>query len=152
MTGRLIGIARAAESLAPLETVERVRISIETGVEGDCRGIKPDRQISILFRDGWEDACRDAGAELPWLTRRANLYVEGLDRPREAGGRIVIGEVVLEVAEETRPCALMEAAFAGLRAAMRPDWRGGVLCRVIEGGEIALGDRVSAELAPTAAA
>ena len=151
MIGRLIGIARAAEKMGPLEELEEATITVATGLEGDRRGAKPDRQISILFRDGWEDACRDAGAELPWLTRRANLYVEGLDRPRVAGGRIVIGQVVLEVTEETRPCALMEAAFAGLRAAMRPDWRGGVLCRVIEGGEIALGDGVSAELAPTVA-
>ena len=147
MTARLIGIVRTREHQAPLETLERVAVTVEAGIDGDCRGTKPGHQVSILFREAWADACRDAGADLPWTTRRANLLVEGLDWPREAGGRIVIGGVVLEVTQETRPCALMEAAFAGLRAAMRPDWRGGVLCKVIEGGEIALGDGVSAELA-----
>ena len=147
MTARLIGIVRAAESMGPLEALERGTISVDAGLEGDRGGLKPGRQVSILFREGWEDACRDAGAALPWQTRRANLYVEGLDRPREAGGRITVGEVVLEVTEETRPCALMEAAFAGLRDAMRPDWRGGVLCGVIKGGEIRQGDPVAYERA-----
>lgn len=151
MTGRLIGIVRAAERMGPLESLERATISVAAGIEGDCRGIKPDRQVSILFREGWEDACRDLGAELPWGTRRANLYVEGLEPIREAGGRIRVGEVVLEVFEETRPCAVMESAFGGLRAAMRPDWRGGVLCRVISGGEIRQGDAVAYEPAKSAA-
>ena len=126
MTARLIGIVRAAETLGPLEALERASITVAAGIDGDFHGTRTGRQVSILFREGWEDACRDAGAELPWQTRRANLYVEGLDRPREAGGRISIGELVLQVTEETRPCAVMEAAFAGLRDAMRPDWRGGV--------------------------
>jgi MOSC domain-containing protein YiiM len=148
MTGRLIGIVRAAEKLGPLEPLERGAITIEAGLEGDRRGVKPGRQISILFREGWEDACREVGAELTWLTRRANLYVEGLDRPRETGGRITIGEVVLEVIDETKPCALMEAACRGLKKAMQPDWRGGVVCNVIRGGEIRQGDGVSYERTP----
>ena len=143
MTPLLTGIVRAPEHQAPLEVLERVAVTVETGIEGDCRGSKPGHQISILFREAWADACRDAGAEFPWTTRRANLLVEGLDWPREAGGRIAIGEVVLEVTQETKPCSLMEAAFPGLRAAMRPEWRGGVLCRVIQGGEIMLGDEVA---------
>ena len=151
MTARLIGIVRAAEHMAPLETLEQASITVAAGIQGDCRGITPDRQVSILFREGWEDACRDAGADLPWQTRRANLYVEGLEPVREPGGRISVGEVVLEVFEETRPCAAMEAAFAGLRAAMRPEWRGGVLCRVIKGGEIRQGDLVAYAPAKAAA-
>ncbi len=143
MTSRLIGIVRAAAHQAPLETLERAAVTVEAGIEGDCRGAKPGHQISILFREAWADACREAGAELPWTTRRANLLVEGLDWPREAGRRISIGDVVLEVTQETKPCALMEAAFRGLRAAMRPDWRGGVLCKVVRGGEIELGDVVT---------
>ena len=143
MTARLIGIVRAAETLGPLEALEQASITVAAGIDGDFHGTRTGRQVSILFREGWEDACRDAGAELPWQTRRANLYVEGLDRPREAGGRISIGELVLQVTEETRPCAVMEAAFTGLRDAMRPDWRGGVLCSVVKGGEIREGDLVS---------
>jgi MOSC domain-containing protein YiiM len=145
MAGRLIGICRAREKMAPLETLDAASVTVEAGITGDVRGLKPGRQVTVLFREGWEDACRDAGEpDLPWLTRRANLYVEGLDRPRAVGVRLQIGEVVLEVADETKPCALMEAALPGLRAAMKPDWRGGVCCDVVRGGAIRLGDEVSA--------
>ena len=142
MTGRLIGIARTTELGAPMREIATASISIEHGIEGDARGMKLRRQVSILFREGWESACREIATQLPWTTRRANLYVEGLDFPREAGWRLQIGDVVLEVTQETSPCDLMEQARKGLRNAMTPDWRGGVCCAVIRGGEIRIGSPV----------
>lgn len=142
MAGWLIGIARTAELGAPLVEVETASLTEERGMEGDARGRKPNRQVTVLFREGWDDACRDVGAALPWVTRRANLLVEGIERPRAAGGRLRIGTTILEVTQETKPCHLMERAQAGLLKALTPDWRGGVCCRVIGGGEIRQGDTV----------
>lgn len=143
--GKLIGLARTARRLAAMEEIPHATITVEAGITGDARGHKPGRQITLLFREDWEAACRDVpglGAVLPWVTRRANLLVEGLVNPRRAGGYMIIGEVVLEVAGETEPCALMEKAQAGLKAALTPDWRGGVCCKVVKGGEIAQGNFV----------
>jgi MOSC domain-containing protein YiiM len=142
MQGLLVGIARVRELRAPLEESEDANVTVARGIEGDARGMKPGRQVTVLFREGWEDACDEVGAALPWVTRRANLYVEGVERPREVGGRIRIGDVVLAVAEETRPCELMERAHTGLRRALTPDWRGGVCCNVVAGGAIRIGDAV----------
>jgi len=139
---RLIGIAKAREKLAPLEEMTSAPVTVERGIEGDVRGTKTDRQITILFREGWEAACAEANASLPWVARRANLYVEGLLVPRE-GARIAIGDVVLQVTKETKPCALMDKAHMGLRAALMPEWRGGVCCNVITGGTLRLGNAVS---------
>ncbi len=150
MAGRLIGIARASERMAPLEELQQTTVSVEAGVDGDARGRSQGRQVTILFREGWEDACREARANLHWTARRANLYVEGFERPRAIGGRLRVGDVVLEVTEETAPCALMERTQAGLRDAMRPDWRGGVCCDVVSGGGIAVGDHVDLEITPPA--
>ena len=144
--GKLIGLARTPQRLAAMEEMPRAIITTLAGITGDARGHKRGRQVSVLFREDWEAACRDVpglGAVLPWVTRRANLLVEGLVNPRRAGGHIVIGEVVLEVAAETEPCELMEKAHAGLRAAMTPDWRGGVCCKVVKGGEITYGNFVT---------
>jgi MOSC domain-containing protein YiiM len=141
MSGNLVGIARVHEFGAPLEELTSTVISAERGIDGDARGSKRGRQVTVLFRDGWEDACRDVGADLPWVTRRANLLLANLERPREAGGTLRIGEAELQITMETRPCDLMERSYAGLRAALRPDWRGGVCCVVRRGGEIKLGDR-----------
>jgi MOSC domain-containing protein YiiM len=143
MTGRLIGIARIAEKRGPLEELGHADVSVERGIAGDRRGVKPGRQITVLFREGWDDACAELGVMLPWIARRANLYVEGLDRPRRIGDRLRIGDIVLAVTDETYPCNLMELAHRGLRNALAPDWRGGVCCDVIAGGAIRIGDSVS---------
>ena len=142
--GRLIGIAKAREKLAPLEEMASAPVSVAAGIEGDARGRNTDRQVTILFREGWEAACRDVGANIPWVARRANLYVEGVPVPRE-GERLCIGDVVLQVTKETKPCHLMDKAREGLKAALMPDWRGGVCCKVVKGGTIRVGDRVDVE-------
>jgi MOSC domain-containing protein YiiM len=140
--GRLIGIARAASRRAELIELPHVEIGFDTGVAGDARGRTPGRQVTILFREGWEAACRDLGAVLPWTTRRANLLVEGIAVPR-IGERLAIGTVALEVTAETDPCRVMEAAHRGLRAALTPEWRGGVCCRVRSAGTVSVGDLVN---------
>ncbi len=142
--GRLIGIARTHEKLAPLEEMTAVPVTVAKGIEGDARGANTDRQVTILFREGWEAACKEAGAKLPWVARRANLYVEGLPVPPE-GARLRVGEVVLQVTKETKPCHVMDKAHMGLKAALTPDWRGGVCCNVLSGGTIRLGDVVSVQ-------
>jgi MOSC domain-containing protein YiiM len=125
-----------------MQELSSAEISVERGVEGDARGAKPRRQVTVLSSEGWEAACREIGLQLPWTTRRANLYVEGVRFLCEEGWRLRIGDVVLEVTQETSPCELMERAHTGLRAAMTPEWRGGVCCSVICGGEVRVGTGV----------
>ena len=142
----VIGIAVAPRILAPMEERDEVAVTIEKGLDGDARGGKRLRQVSILFEDDWNDAVAATdGASMPWVERRANLHVRGMRSPQEVGGVFQIGDVRLEVAEETEPCELMESKRPGLQEAMMPDWRGGVCCRVISGGAIRLGDAVSYE-------
>lgn len=143
MTGRLIGIARRAKPRAAMETLERVAISTEAGVDGDCRGKPGKRQVTILAIEDFTAAIAEIApppTDAPWTLRRANLLVEGLVLPRVAGARVTIGPVVLEVTGETDPCSRMDAQLPGLTRALTPDWRGGVTCRVIAGGTIGLGD------------
>ena len=143
MSARLVGIARRDKPRAPRETLQRARISYDAGVEGDCRGKTPDRNVTIIFREDWDAACRDFGRELPWVTRRANLLVEGLAGFKQVGARLRIGPVVLEVTEENPPCRVMDILAEGLRVVLEPDWRAGVACRVLQDGVIALGDKVT---------
>lgn len=145
MAGKLAGIARASVLKAPLETLDAAEITVAGGIDGDARGSKPGRQVTVIAREAWEAACRDVGADLDWTTRRANLLTEDIELPRRAGARLRIGAALFEVTEETAPCMLMERAHTGLRKALAPDWRGGVCCTVVDGGAVALGDTVSVE-------
>jgi MOSC domain-containing protein YiiM len=142
MSGKLLGIARKAKPYAPMEELPRVAVTLDRGIDGDARGATPDRQVTVVAKADWDAACRDHGKALPWTTRRANLLVDTLDGMKRAGARFKIGALQLEVCEETEPCSRMEAASQGLRAALTPDWRGGVSCKVLTAGDIALGDPV----------
>jgi MOSC domain-containing protein YiiM len=142
MTGKLIGIARREKPRITMDEPARAAVSLHRGVEGDFRGATPDRQVTLLFREDWEAACRDHGKPLPWVTRRANLYVEGLQGFKRVGTRLKVGAVLLEVTEENEPCSVMDRQSQGLRAALQPEWRAGVACKVLTPGEVALGDRV----------
>lgn len=123
-------------------------ISIESGLEGDCRGARNrkngGRQVTVLSEEQWQDACRDLGMQLPWQTRRANLCVKGLRfGPENVGMRLAIDMyVVLEITGETTPCSRMEEAHRGLEAVLAKNWRGGVTCRVITEGAIMVGHEV----------
>ncbi|KAB2940649.1 MAG: MOSC domain-containing protein [Hyphomicrobium sp.] len=154
MSGRLIGIARREARRAQMQTVDSVEISVETGVSGDHKGAKFKRRaVTILAREDWEAALADLGANgeavaLNWTARRANLLVEGVRLPRAIGATLRIGPVLLEVTYPTTPCARMDEAHAGLRKVLHPEWRGGVTCKVLEGGRISIGDDVTAVHSP----
>jgi MOSC domain-containing protein YiiM len=154
MTGRLIAIARRSGRRAPMEELASATVTVAAGIEGDSRGAKfVSRQITVLAREDWAAAMLDLSdlmgpPDLPWTTRRANLFVEGLRLPRTKGSILQIGAVILEVTGQTNPCHRMEEAHRGLLSALHPDWRGGVTCRVREGGTLHLADPVTIHIAP----
>ena len=143
--GILLNIATKTASGEPMTAHREIAISRERGLEGDFRGEINNRQVTVVSREAWETACGQLKADLPWTTRRANLLVEGLDLEETAGSRLRIGRVVLEITGETTPCKRMDAAYAGLREALTPQWRSGANCRVIEGGTVRAGDEVQME-------
>jgi MOSC domain-containing protein YiiM len=139
--GRLLAIARATAKRAPLIELQETEVTLSDGIPGHVRGARPARQVTVLFREGWDDACDDLGTPLFWVTRRANLLIEGVPVP-DVGERLTIGGLVLEVTQETKPCRVMEAAHKGLHRALAPKWRGGVCCRVVTASRICVGDSV----------
>ena len=150
--GTLAGIARHARPRGGMETLERVTVTLDGGLDGDLRGlVKPGgrgrRQVTLIERGDWDAATRELGVDTPWFARRANLLVDGLDLPQTPGTRLRIGAtVVLEITCECDPCSRMDALAPGLFAALVPDWRGGACARVRAGGEIAIGDRIEIDV------
>ena len=149
--GIVTGIARHARPRGPMEVLDHVGVTVEAGLDGDFRGaVKPGgrgrRQVSLIERRDWDAAMADLGVDHHWSARRANLLVEGLDLPQVEGTRLRIGEVVLMITQECDPCSRMEEVEPGLKAALTPDWRGGVLTKVISGGDIAVGDKIEVEI------
>ena len=140
--GQLLGIATRPVRHAPMHEVVAARITVESGVNGDARGKPGRRQVSVITRQAWEAACAELGINLPWTTRRANLLIDGVDLQGKIGYELRVGDAVLTISGETRPCEVMERAYPGLKAALKPEWRGGVICRVTRSGEVTVGSEV----------
>ena len=149
--GILRGIARHDRPRGPMEVVQRARVTAALGVQGDFRGAvrpgkPPRRQVTLMEAESWAAALADIAAAVPWQERRANLLVDGIRLPRRTGAVIAIGASLrIETTGECDPCSRMEEVAPGLKAALLPDWRGGVLGRVITDGEIAVGDEIRIE-------
>ena len=112
------------------------------GVIGD-HGNSSRRQVSLLDEAAWRAACAELDAELEWTTRRSNVLVSNLDLQALVGRKIQLGSAVVEVIGEVVPCHVMDAAKQGLKAVLKPQYRGGVYGRVIESGQVHMGDKIT---------
>ena len=127
----------------PVQRVERATALADQGLLGD-HAVGGKRQVTILSREAWDAACAAFGRSVDPGVRRANVLVEGLDLAACIGRTLRIGDVVLEVLGETRPCELLDdGGRVGLCTSLRPERRGGVYARVVTGGELRVGDPVS---------
>ena len=99
--------------------------------------------LSRRYAAAWQAACEELGRDVDPGARRANVLVEGLTLADTFGERLRLGGCVVEIVHETVPCRLMDDAAPGLQAALRPERRAGVYGRIVEGGELRVGDPVS---------
>ncbi len=121
-------------------------------IEG--KGIKDNanqggkRQVTIIEEEVWTQLMEEVDASLPPETRRANLMVRGISLENSRSKYLQIGECLIRIYGETKPCEQMEEAHAGLQEAMRPNWKGGAFGEVMKGGVINVGDSVQWVEAP----
>ena len=141
------------------EAVDAARISVATGLDGDCwatRGSKrmpdgsADREAQVTVMNS-RFAALVAGEPERWDAAGDQLYVD-LDLGVEnlpPGARITVGGAVLEISEVPHTgCVKFSGRFGAdaLRAVSTPEGRAlrlrGVNTRVIESGEVRVGDPV----------
>ena len=115
---------------------------VDGGLDGDV-AVRPDRGITFLSSEQWAATMSELGTDLPWHTRRANVLVESASLGHLIGKTISVGSVHVQVKGETEPCGLMDQQYLGLREALVPEMRGGVLGRVVKGGSFKVGDLVT---------
>ena len=141
-----IGIrARRYEDLTSLESVIALK---DQGLQGDHYKGKPGskRQVTLIQQEHLSAVAAMLGKEGidPNLTRR-NIVISGINLHALKDRVFKIGAVMLEGTGDCAPCSRMEQNLgAGGWNAMRG--HGGITARVLEGGEMKLGDEVKLQL------
>ncbi len=134
--GKVVSLQVCVGHREPMSSRERVTVA-SGGLEGDRhRNVNSLRQILLMEKEILD------GLSLSPGTIRENVTIEGLAiHGLHVGAQVRLGEdVVLEVTGLCEPCSRMDEIRAGLRETL--DQRRGVLTRVVEGGEVGLGDGV----------
>jgi MOSC domain-containing protein YiiM len=119
------------------EARDRVTAVQDVGLEG-CAHARPGGQRQVLFVSKEH---LDSVGVAPGAIRE-NITVEGDDvQAWPVGKRVRVGDALFEVTMDCPPCERMDALRTGLRAEL--EGRRGTLARVVEGGELAVGDEIS---------
>ncbi len=105
------------------------------GLEGCAHANPPKREVLFVSKEHLDSIGVDPGAI------RENLTVEGDDVQQwPIGQHVRVGEAVFEITMVCDPCQRMDDLRQGLRAEL--DDKRGMLARIVEGGEVAVGDDV----------
>lgn len=130
---------------AKLESVKQANLDASTGIIGDhYSGRSGNRHVTLIQQEHLNAVASMLGkpAVDPGLTRR-NIVVSGINLLALKNKRFSIGGCLLEYTGLCHPCSRMEANLGvGGYNAMRG--HGGINARIIEGGEIAVGDAIIA--------
>ena len=139
---RVIAIHVAPGSRLPVKSVGSVVAEAGKGVVGDRYHGTKHRHVSVQSATSLAEAAAFFGAPIDAAGTRRNVTISHGEVPRSPGDRLRIGDVVLEVVRVAAPCKLLDDTLGrGAQAALRG--RGGSIFRVIEGGEIRVGDPVA---------
>ena len=144
--GRVEWIGIRPKRGAPVLEVPLVTAVAARGLRGDrYAGGSGKRGVTLIQAEHLPVIARLAGhPQVPPALLRRNLVVSGIPLAALRGRRFRIGPVLLEGTDACDPCSQMEAALGpGGYNAMRG--MGGLCARILEGGDISIGDAVVPE-------
>ena len=116
---------------------ERRQAIAGQGLEGCAHANPPKREVLFASKQHLDAVGVEPGAT------RENLTVEGDDVERwPIGQRVRVGgTAVFEITMVCDPCHRMDELREGLRAEL--EGRRGMLARIVESGEVAVGDEIT---------
>lgn len=142
--GELIWIGIRPQRQGPLLMPQTATLNAARGIEGDHFKTTRDgpRQVTLIASEGIAAIASFLGRDdiAPEILRR-NFVTRGINLYGLKGTRFSIGSTLLEHSGECAPCSHMEVALGtGGYNAVRG--HGGITARIIEGGDVRVGDAI----------
>ncbi len=137
-TGQVVSLQVCPAHRAPMQMLNQVCALENLGLEGD-RHAMPDgkRQVLLMAEEILNRLAIPAGAV------KENITTRGIDLQQLAPGtRLQIGGAVFELTKPCTPCSRMDEIRPGLQEELAG--QRGMLARVVQGGEIHVGDEIRA--------
>lgn len=128
--------------MGPMDPAETATLVEGKGIVGNAN-FETTRQVTVISAERWAAVQAALGASVDPVSRRANLLVSGVELEDSRGKTLRVGECVIEIMGETRPCERMDEMHEGLKDALKPNWGGGAWGQVVSGGSISVGDDVA---------
>jgi MOSC domain-containing protein YiiM len=151
--GVVEGLYRATASAGPMESLARVALGAEVGVEGDRYATGKGRfsawgrtgqELTLIEAEAVEGLGREHGIALDAADARRNVVTRGIDLNALVGRRFQLGEVPCYGQRLAEPCSWLQTMTppGTLRGLVH---RGGLRADILASGVVALGDRVAPE-------
>ena len=133
---RIVGVWTSPARKSGRADAHERRLAIAgQGLEGCAHGNPPKREVLFVSKEHLDSVGVEPGAI------RENLTVEGDDVEQwPIGQRVRAGQAVFEITMVCDPCHRMDELRLGLRAELQG--KRGMLARVVETGEVAVGDEI----------
>ena len=145
MKGKVIAVCVSQRKGTVKKNVGQAVLRADWGIEGDAHAGSWHRQVSLL---AWEsiETMRARGLDVREGSFAENITTQGLElHTLPVGTRMRIGSALVEVTQIGKTCHDGCAIFRTVGDCVMP--REGIFVRVLEGGEVAVGDEIE-ELKP----
>ncbi len=141
--GEVVSIHFVREDGGRATKVDSAEVRTDFGIPDDYRsGKNRRRQITMIEEEALSEAARILGRPVPDGASRRQVVIRGLDLNTLIGHSIRIGDIVLAIERYCAPCQRMNDELgAGGRDALR--WKAGVTCRVVSGGMLRVGEKIT---------
>lgn len=137
--GSVVALHASTKSRVPLTPLAQATVTESRGLEGDRHSLPNNRRALLMMTAELLDEFGLQPGDV-----REQVTVRGLDlHALVFGSRLRVGGAVLEVAGLCAPCERMEELGAGLQSRM--DGRRGRFVRVVQSGDIRVGDPIVVE-------
>jgi MOSC domain-containing protein YiiM len=142
--GKVIGIAAQEKENLPVTVYASAKVSFKNGIADDYRGaLQNEHQITVIALESWEEVCSELNTKLHWTSSNAHLLIEGVDLVDSVGDILRIGNFYLEITAKNTPGDSFDDVFIGLKEALTPNWRAGVIAKVYSEGVVNEKDEVT---------
>jgi len=142
--GKVEWIGIRPKRLLEVCSVSEVTANPDTGLEGDHfkKSSTGKLQVTLIQQEHLDVVARILGkSEIPPELLRRNIVVSGINLLALKHQQFQVGEVLLETTGNCAPCSRMEENLgAGGYNIMRG--HGGITAKIIQGGQIKIGDIV----------